>query len=213
MKVQKKVIDKLRNWLFPTEDPKKATRKAKIKLKLFVNRLERQRRKMEAQAAAAKKRAVLARQKGDDANVRTYIKSYLQFKGWSEGISRFSLQLQALQFKVETASNMTDLNDTLGEVGKALVGLNDLQMPNIADVLGDIDMNLGEFDMQFEMASEGMEMMASTDDIAITDSKIDEILGEIDSEILIDASGALPSASPSKISSLQEEIERLKDQR
>ncbi|MHA1370539.1 MAG: Snf7 family protein [Promethearchaeota archaeon] len=188
-------------------------RRVKIKLRLFLRKIESQKRKMEAQAIAAKKQAIIARQRGDDANVRTYIKSYLQFKGWADGLSKFSLQLQALQFKLETASNMTDLNETLGKVGEALGNLSSLRLPNMEDVLSSIDMNLSEFNYMFEATGEAMDMMGSTDDVQITDKQIDDVLSEIDSELLVDAAGALPSTTPSKISSLQDEIERLKDKR
>lgn len=188
-------------------------RKAKIKLKLFVRRLERQRLKLEKQSEAAKRRATELRKKGDNESARNFIKSYLQFSGWGRGIEKFKLQLETLQFKVESAANMTDLSETLEQVGQALFGLMNLKLPNMEDILSNIDMNLDEFNFMFESAGESMEMMGATDDLEISDKNINEALAQIDSEILIEASDQLPSAKGSKVSSLQDELERLKNRR
>ena len=209
------IIDSLKNWLFKKEDPRKAMRRAKIKLKLFISRLERQRAKMEAQCNAAKKRAIEARKKGDTETAMNYAKSYLQFKGWARGIEKFKLQLDALEFKVESAANVTDLNDTLVGVGKALAGLQSLKLPNMEDVLSSIDMNLEEFNMMFEGAGESLEMMDSTEDQQITDKQVNDVLEEIDSEIMVDTTDQLPSAGGQKVSgdNLQDELERLRDKK
>ncbi len=207
------LIDSLKNWLFKKEDPKKSMRRAKIKLKLFIGRLERQRAKMEAQSLVAKKRAIEARKRGDNESAANYVKSHLQFRGWTTGIEKFKLQLDALMFKVETAVNVTDLNETFVQVGQALQGLNQLNMPNMADVLSSIDMNLEEFNLMFEGAGESMELMGSTDDVQISDKQIGAVLDEIDSEILVETSDQLPSAVGTKISGLQSELERLRDKK
>ncbi|MHA1793615.1 MAG: Snf7 family protein [Promethearchaeota archaeon] len=207
------LIERLKSWLFKTEDPRKAMRKAKIKLRLFIKRIERQRLKLESQAMAAKKRAVELRKKGENEAARNYIKSYLQFSGWSRGIERFKLQLDALTFKIETASNMTELSDTLQGVGTALQGLLSLKLPNMEEVLSSIDMNLDEFNLMFETTGEAMEMMGATDDLEITDKQIDNVLEEIDSEILVETSKNLPSAQGARTSSLQDEIQRLRNKK
>nr|MDO8109545.1 Snf7 family protein [Candidatus Sigynarchaeota archaeon] len=207
------LIDSLKSWLFKKEDPRKAMRRAKVKLKLFISRLERQRAKMEAQSNAAKKRAIEARKKGDNETAANYAKSFLQFKTWTRGIEKFKLQLDALAFKVETAANVTDLNDTLVGVGQALAGLSSLKMPNMEDVLSSIDMNLEEFNLMFESAGESMEMMGATDE-NVTDKQINEVLEEIDSEIMVETTDQLPSAAGQKVSGgLQDELERLRDKK
>ena len=81
------------------------------------------------------------------------------------------------------------------------------------DILSNIDMNLDEFNLMFESAGESMEMMGSTDDLEISDKNIDEALSQIDSEILIEASDQLPSATGTKVSNLQDELARLKNKR
>ena len=207
------LLDTLKGWLFKKEDPKKAMRRAKIKLKLFIGRLERQRSKMEAQSLAAKKRATDARKRGDNETAANYAKSHLQFKGWARGIEKFKLQLDALMFKVETAVNVTDLNDTLVQVGQALQGLTMLNLPNMEDILSSIDMNLEEFNLMFESAGESMELMGSTDDVQVNDKQINAVLDEIDSEILVETSDQLPSAVGTKVSGLQSELERLRDKK
>lgn len=208
------LLSTLHSWLFKKEDPKKAMRRSKVKLKLFISRLDRQRAKMEAQSNAAKKRAVEARRKGDNETAAQYAKSFLQFKGWTRGVEKFKLQLDALAFKVETAVNVTDLNDTLVGVGKALQGLSMLNMPNMEEVLSSIDMNLEEFNLMFESTGESMEMMGSVEDQQITDKQINGVLEEIDSEIMIETTDQLPSAAGQKVSGgLQDELERLRDKK
>ena len=207
------ILDSLKNWLFKKADPKKQMRRARIKLKLFISRLERQRAKLEAQERSAKKRAVKARKAGENESAANYAKSFLQFNGWSRGVEKFKLQLDALMFKVETASNVTDLNDTLVQVGEALHGLSMLKLPNMADVLSSIDFNLEEFNLMFESAGESMEMMGATDDLEISDKQVNDVLEEIDSEILVETSDQLPSAVGSKVSGLQSELERLRDKK
>lgn len=207
------LLDSLKGWLFKKEDPRKAMRRARIRLRLFIGRLERQRMKMEAQATAAKKRAIDARKKGDNETAANYARSHLQFKGWTRGIEKFKLQLDGLMFKVESAANVTDLNDTLVQVGQALQGLSGLKLPNMDEILSSIDMNLDEFNLMFESAGESMEMMGSTDDLEIGDKQVNAVLDEIDSEILIETTDQLPSPAGGKISGLQSELERLRDKK
>ena len=207
------ILEKLKNWLFKTEDPKKAIRRAKIKLRLFIKRIERQRLKLEAQARAAKKRAMELRKRGENESARNYVRSYLQFSGWSRGIENFKLQLEALAFKVESASSMVELSDTLTGVGKALQGLLQLKLPNMEELLSSIDLNLEEFNIMFETTTESMEMMGATDDLQITEKQVDEALNEIDSEILIETSEQLPSTAKADASSLQDELQRLRNKK
>jgi hypothetical protein len=206
------LLDSLKSWLFGN-DPRKTMRKAKVRLKLFVNRLDRQRAKMEAQAAAAKKKAIEARKKGDNETAANYAKSYLQFAGWARGVEKFKLQLDALLYKVESSSNMVELNDTMMQVGKALQGLSQLKLPNMDELLSNIDMNLEEFNLMFETTGESMEMMDSTEDQAITDTQVNDVLSEIDSEIMIETTDQLPTAQGTKVSGLQDELERLRDKK
>ncbi|MHA1683624.1 MAG: Snf7 family protein [Promethearchaeota archaeon] len=207
------LLDKLKSWLFKAEDPRKAMRRAKIKLRLFIKRIDRQRLKLEAQAKAAKKRAVELRKKGEGQAAKNYVKSFLQFNGWARGIEKFKLQLDALAFKIETASNMTELSDTLVGVGQALNGLMNLKLPNMEEVLSSIDMNLEEFNLMFETTDEAMEMMGATDDVEVNDKMINEAMDEIDAEILIETSEQLPTAQGTRVSGLQDELRRLRDEK
>ncbi|MFX0103447.1 MAG: hypothetical protein ACFFCS_28050 [Candidatus Hodarchaeota archaeon] len=174
------LIDTLKNWLFKKEEPKNAIRKARIKLKLFTRRLERHRLKLEMQAEIANRRAIELRKREDIESVRNFVKSYLQFSAWERGIEKFKLQLEILQSKVETGENTTDLNETLEQVGKALLGLMMLELPNIEDVLCSIDMNLDELNIIFESTGERMEIMEVTDDVLEEVTEQGEFKGLLD---------------------------------
>ena len=47
-------------------------------------------------------------------------------------------------------------------------------------------------------------------DTAVTDDQVNDVLGEIDAEINVEMTGALPSVGNEKIDELEKELERLK---
>jgi hypothetical protein len=99
------------------------------------------------------------------------------------------------------------------QVGKALQGPSQLKLPNMDELLLNIDMSLEEFNLMFETTAESMEMMDSTKDQAITDQNVNDVLSEIDIEIMIETTDQLPTAQGTKVSGLQDELERMRDKK
>jgi len=66
-----------------------------------------------------------------------------------------------------------------------------------------------DFAITTDIASEGMDEI--TLDTAVTDSDVDEVLGEIDAEIGVEMGTALPTVKgDEKIADLEKELNRLK---
>ena len=85
-----------------------------------------------------------------------------------------------------------------------------MSAPQINELIDEIDLGMQDFDVMQEMTAQGMEsMQVSTE---VTDKDIDKALQEVDAEISIETGEALPSAvGDSKISDLEKEIKRLKE--
>ncbi|MFX1601186.1 MAG: hypothetical protein ACFFB6_11370 [Promethearchaeota archaeon] len=95
-------------------------------------------------------------------------------------------------------------------IAQSLAALkNQLSVPQITELMSQIDIDMEEFAVTADIATEGMEGI--TIDTAVSDSDVDEVLGEIDAEIQVEMGAALPTAaSDEKIAELEKELNRLK---
>ena len=198
------------NWLSGGKGGKPNAASSITKLKIFTKRLARQSAKLNSQAAISRRKAVELRKKGDMTSSRMHMKASLQNKSWAEGIDNFTLQLQGLQFKLEQAKAIGDVNTILQGVANAVSGLqNSVSAPNISNLIEDIDMGIQDFDVVQEMTEDGLQAMNTSS--VVTNADIDSALAEVDSEISVETGSVLPSAGDGKISELEKEIQRLKE--
>ena len=191
---------------------KDTVRSVTVRLKVFNKRLMRQSKKLEMSAKLAKDKAVKLRKDGDLEGSKFHARNYLQVKNQARAVDAFRTNLEGLQFKLENAGAVKDVSEILKGVASAVSCIkSQLSVPQITELMKNIDLDVEDFAVAQEITSEGMTDMNL--DTAVTDSQVDDFLGEIDAEIGIETGVALPSAAggSQKIKELEEELNRLKN--
>lgn len=204
-------LKKFANWLSggPGSRGKNTAVSSITKLKVFTKRLQRQSSKLASQSKVARRKAVELRKTGNLSASRLQMKSSLQNQKWALGIDNHVLQIQGLQFKLEQAKSVNDVAEILKGVAISIAGLqNQVNAPQISELVEQIDLGIQDFDVIQEMTEEGFQSMEVS---AVTEKDVDSALAEIDSEISVETGQALPSAGDGKISDLEKEIQRLKE--
>jgi hypothetical protein len=192
---------------------KDTIRTINVKLKVFNKRLMRQSNKLDMSAKLAKDKAVKLRKEGDVEGSKFHARNYLQVKNQARAVEAFRTNLEGLQFKLENAGAVKDVSEILKGVARAVTGIKaSLSVPQITELMKNIDLDVEDFAVAQEITSEGMTDMNI--DTAVTDSQVDNFLGEVDAEIGVETGAALPAAatgSSQKIKELEEELNRLKN--
>jgi len=185
-------------------------RSASIKLKVFNKRLMRQTKKLEISAKIARDKAVNLRRQGDMDGSKFHARNYLQVKKQARAVEMFRTNLEGLQFKLDQANAVKDVSQIMTGIAQSLAVLkSQFSIPQIQEIMSQIDIDMEDFAVTADIATEGMDSI--TIDTAVTDSDVGEILGEIDAEIQVEMGAALPSAaSDEKIAELEKELNRLK---
>ncbi|MBN1800475.1 MAG: Snf7 family protein [Candidatus Lokiarchaeota archaeon] len=200
----------LSKWLGGGRAKKDNVRSAAIKLKVFNKRLMRQTKKLETTAQQAKDKAVALRRQGDADGSTFHARNYLQIKKQARAVDAFRTNLEGLQFKLEQANAVNDVAQIMGGIQQSLSQLkSQLSIPQLTEMMGQLDMDMEDFAVTQEIAAEGMSNI--TLDTAVSDGDVKNFLGEIDAELQVEVGGALPSVVPEgKISELEKELDRLK---
>ncbi|MBY8983919.1 MAG: Snf7 family protein [Candidatus Lokiarchaeota archaeon] len=187
-----------------------SVRSASIKLKVFNKRLMRQVKKLEISGKLARDKAVNLRRQGDMEGSKFHARNYLQIKKQSRAVEMFRTNLEGLQFKLDQANAVKDVSQIMTGIAQSLAVLkNQLSVPQIQEVMSQIDIDMEEFAVTADIATEGMDSISI--DTAVTDSDVGDVLGEIDAEIQVEMGAALPTAaSDEKIAELEKELNRLK---
>jgi ribosomal 30S subunit maturation factor RimM len=187
-----------------------SVRSASIKLKVFNKRLMRQTKKLEITAKLARDKAVNLRKQGDMDGSKFHARNYLQVKKQARAVEFFRTNLEGLQFKLDQANAVKDVSQIMTGIAQSLAVLkNQLSVPQMQEIMSQIDIDMEEFAITADIATEGMDSISI--DTAVTDSDVGEVLGEIDAEIQVEMGAALPSAaSDEKIAELEKELNRLK---
>jgi hypothetical protein len=187
-----------------------SVRSASIKLKVFNKRLMRQTKKLEISAKIARDKAVNLRRQGDMDGSKFHARNYLQVKKQARAVEMFRTNLEGLQFKLDQANAVKDVSQIMTGIAQSLSVLkSQFSIPQIQEVMSQIDIDMEDFAVTADIATEGMESI--TIDTAVTDSDVGNVLGEIDAEIQVEMGAALPSAaSDEKIAELEKELNRLK---
>ena len=201
-------------WLSGGKKGKDNVRSAAIKLKVFNKRLARQVKKLEMSGKLARDKVVNLRKQGDMEGSKFHARNYLQIRRQSRVVEMFRTNLEGLQFKLEQANAVKDVSQIMTGIAQSLSVLkSQLSVPQIQEIMSQIDIDMEEFAVTADIATEGMDNISI--DTAVTDSDVGEVLGEIDAEIQVEMGDALPSASEtgpsaSKIAELEKELNRLK---
>ncbi|MFX1569495.1 MAG: Snf7 family protein [Promethearchaeota archaeon] len=200
-------------WLSGNRRDKDTVRSASVKLKVFNKRLMRQVKKLEMSGKLARDKAVNLRKQGDLEGSKFHARNYLQIKKQSRAVEMFRTNLEGLQFKLEQATAVKDVSQIMTGIAQSLSTLKtQLSVPQMTEIMSQIDIDMEEFAVTADIATEGMDSISI--DTAVTDSDVSEVLGEIDAEIQVEMGVALPStaegASDEKIAELEKELNRLK---
>lgn len=200
----------LSGWLSGGRGKTDSVRSAAIKLKIFNKRLARQSKKLEISSKLARDKAVRLRQEGDIEGSKFQARNYLQVKKQARAIEIFRTNLEGLQFKLEQANAISDVSQIMGGISQSLSRLKaSLSLPQLTEVMKNVQMDMEDFAITTDIASEGMDEI--TLDTAVSDGQVDEVLGEIDAEIGVEMGVSLPSVKGGeKISDLEKELNRLK---
>ncbi|MFX1427599.1 MAG: Snf7 family protein [Promethearchaeota archaeon] len=190
-----------------------SVRTASVKLKVFNKRLMRQTKKLEMSAKIARDKAVNLRKQGDLDGSKFHARNYLQVKKQARAVEMFRTNLEGLQFKLDQATAVKDVSQIMTGIAQSLAVLkNQLSVPQMQEIMSQIDIDMEEFAVTADIATEGMDSISI--DTAVTDADVTEVLGEIDAEIQVEMGVALPSASEGasdeKIAELEKELNRLK---
>ena len=158
----------------------------------------------------ARDKAVRLRQQGDMDGSKFHARNYLQVKKQARSIDAFRTNLEGLLFKLEQASAISDVAGIMKNISQSVATLKaTLSIPQITEMMTNINMDIEDFEVTSEITAEGIDGI--TLDTAVTDSQVNNILGEIDAEINVEMTGALPSVvSNEKIDELEKELNRLK---
>jgi hypothetical protein len=169
----------------------------------------RQVKKLEMTAKLARDKAVKLRKEGDLEGSKFQARNYLQVKKQARAVDTFRTNLEGLQFKLEQARAVSDVAGIMKEVATSVSALkSQISIPQITEMMKNIDFDIEDFQVTQEITSDSMDSI--TMDTAVTDSDVNEVLGEIDAELNVEITESLPSVSNEKISELEEELERLK---
>ncbi len=204
-------LNDLSKWLSGGRSKRGNIRQATIRLRVFNKRLARQSKKLDMSSKLAREKAVRLRREGDLQGSKFHARNYLQVKNQARSVEAFRANLESLEFKLQNASAIKDVSEIFKGIAVAVAGLKrNLSIPQITEMMNDINMDIEDFDVTQEIATEGMSDM--TLDTAVTDSQVEEFLGEVDTEIGIETGVALPDAGggSQKIRELEEELNRLK---
>lgn len=188
-------------------------RSATVKLKVFNKRLLRQSKKLEMSAKLARDKAVNLRKQGDMDGSKFHARNYLQVKKQSRAIDAFRTNMEGLLFKLEQAEAVKDVSQIMTGIAQSVAALKrQLSIPQITELMKQIDIDVEDFAVTQEITAEGIDSI--TLDTLVTDSDVNEVLGEIDAEIQVEMGVALPTAgsatSDQKIAELEKELNRLK---
>jgi hypothetical protein len=199
------------NWLSGGKK-KDNIRSATVKLKVFNKRLMRQTKKLEMNAKLARDKAVNLRKQGDMDGSKFHARNYLQTKKQGRAIEAFRTNMEGLLFKLEQAEAVKDVSQIMTGIAQSIASLKrQLSIPQITEMMKQIDLDVEDFAVTQEITAEGIDSI--TLDTAVTDSDVDEVLGEIDAEIQVEMGVALPSAgsatSDEKLAELEKELNRL----
>ncbi len=189
---------------------KDGPRSAAIKLKVFNKRLMRQTKKLEISAKLARDKAVRLRKEGDMEGSKFHARNYLQTKKQARAIDGFRTNLEGLLFKLEQANAVKDVANIMTGIASSLSTLKaQFSIPQLTEMMKNIDIDMEDFAVTAEITTEGIDSIQL--DTAITDSEVNNVLGEMDAEIQVEMGIALPSAgSDEKIAELEKELNRLK---
>jgi len=181
-----------------------------FRLDVFCRKLDLQRKMLEREASKSREKAKKYRLNGNMDAVRLYLGHHLRFQKWALSIDGYRLRIEGLQTQLRQSEAVGEVAKLLGQLNAALGGLRtQVRVPEVAQLVDQIEGNLRHFEMTQEVAEAGMERMSVSTEV--TDGEIKQALGELDQEIEVETGTALPQPEK-RVSELEAEIRKLKEE-
>lgn len=200
------VIRRFMSWLGGGPDLKKLI----FRLDVFCRKLDLQRKMLEREASKSRQKAKKYRLAGNMDAVRLYLQHHLRFQKWALSVDAYRLRIEGLQTQLRQSEAMGEVAKILGQLNAALGGLkSQVRVPEVAQLVDQIEGNLRHFEMTQEVAEAGMERMAVSTEV--TDTEVRDAMKELDQEIEIETGTALPEPEK-RVSELEAEIRKLKEE-
>ncbi|MHA1300024.1 MAG: Snf7 family protein [Candidatus Helarchaeota archaeon] len=199
------VLEKFINWLRKGKNLQKVI----TKIDVFNRNLVFQRKHLEKQARDNYRTAKKYRLEGNNNAARLYMEHRLRFQKWAFAVDTYRLNIEGLLHQLRMAQSHHEMARTLAVIQRTLRAMSGaIQLPKLADIMGDINNMFKDFDLAGEFIDESIQegTQVSTQ---VTDSEINEALAEMDAEIGVETGQILKTPS-GKIAELEDEIKKLK---
>ncbi|MHA1785126.1 MAG: Snf7 family protein [Candidatus Helarchaeota archaeon] len=182
-----------------------------LNIDLFTKNLERQRRKLMAESRKNFERAREYRLEGEDESAKLYLEHYIRNKKMALGVDRYRLNIVNLlnQLKQGQAHNQTAL--ALMSIQENLIGMKtNLELPTLEALMSGITQTFEQFKLSGELMHSKMEEQQKVD-TQISDDEIHSAFAELDADIGLETGINLAKPVDGKVSKLEEEIKKLRE--
>ena len=199
------VLEKFINWLRKGKNLQKVI----TKIDVFNRNLVFQRKHLEKQSRDNYRTAKRYRLEGNNQAARLYMEHRLRFQKWAFAVDTYRLNIEGLLHQLRMAQSHHEMARTLAVIQRTLRSMQGaIQLPKLADIMGDINNMFKDFDLAGEFIDESIQegTQVSTQ---VTESEINEAMGEMDAEIGVETGQVLKTPS-GKIAELEDEIKKLK---
>ncbi|MHA1579439.1 MAG: Snf7 family protein [Candidatus Freyarchaeota archaeon] len=181
------------------------------KLEVFTRRLEYQKKQLERESRKNREEAKKYRLRGNTEAAKMYAEHYIRYNKWALATDAYRLRIQGMIVRLRQSESVYDVASTLSGIRSALNGLKDaVNLPDIAQLVEEIDGTMQDFDVAQDVAEAGMERMVVNTEV--TSQEVAATLSEIDQEIGVETGVKLPSAPSGKIEELEKDIKKLKEE-
>ncbi|MHA1606008.1 MAG: Snf7 family protein [Candidatus Freyarchaeota archaeon] len=182
-----------------------------FKLEVFTRKLEYHKKQLEREARKNREEAKRYRMMGNNEAAKMYAEHYLRYQKWALATDSYRLRIHGMVVKLRQSQSVYEVASTLSGIRAALEGLKStVNLPDISQLVDEIDASMQEFDIAQDVTEAGFERMTVSTDV--TSKEVAETLSEIDQEIGVETGVKLPSVPAGKIAELEKDIKKLKEE-
>ncbi len=182
-----------------------------VQLKTFTKMLEIERRRVERESGKNRELAKKHRMEGRNEEAKVYAMHAAKYRKWAFLLDKYRLSIDSTVLQLQQAEMVGNVTKILGKVSVSLRSIQRLlSMPQLVKMNQELQTQLSGLSISTEMAQEGLEGLGDT--VEVSEAEINDVMKDIDAEIGITTSAAIPSASSAspEVEKLKGDIERLK---
>ncbi|MCY3411389.1 MAG: Snf7 family protein [Candidatus Heimdallarchaeota archaeon] len=178
-----------------------------LNMKVVSRRLTRSMRKMENQEKKNERKIREAIRKGDTESARMFANETVRNRKSVRGYQSLINKIDGLIYKLERAEAIQGIASEMRGIANSLANINNqLNLPEIDNLVGNMQETLESIDDTSEVLEDSMDNMFESD---IDEGEVDNLLQEYGVEVGLSMEAGLPVAS-TKSSELEKEIEALR---